>query len=210
VELLLDLATGRYALDDLVRAGGYVVLVAIVFTETGLLVGFFLPGDSLLITAGLVAAAGGLNIWWLNILLAVAAIVGDSVGYAIGARLGPRLFTRNQSLLFNPRHLERTRAFYARYGAKTIVLARFVPIIRTFAPVVAGVGQMSYPRFLFYNVAGGVGWVVSMTWAGYLLGQTIPDIGRHIHLVVAVVIILSVIPIVLEVARERRRRSAPS
>jgi membrane-associated protein len=210
VEFLFDLATGRYALDDLVRGGGYVVLVAIVFTETGLLVGFFLPGDSLLVTAGLVAATGGLNIWWLNVLLTAAAIIGDSVGYAIGVRLGARLFTRERSTLFNPRHVERTRAFYARHGAKTIVLARFVPIIRTFAPVVAGVGQMYYPRFLFYNVVGGMGWVVSMTWAGYLLGQMIPDIGRHIHLVVAVVVILSVIPIALEIARERRKRSASS
>ncbi|OLC37327.1 MAG: hypothetical protein AUH81_06395 [Candidatus Rokubacteria bacterium 13_1_40CM_4_69_5] len=210
MEFLFDLASGRYALDDLIRGGGYIVLVAIVFTETGLLVGFFLPGDSLLITAGLVAAAGGLNIWWLNALLAAAAIVGDSVGYAIGARIGSRLFTREKSRLFNPRHVERTRQFYARHGAKTIVIARFVPIIRTFAPVVAGVGQMRYRRFLFYNVVGGVGWVVSMTGAGYLLGQTIPNIGRHIHVVVAVVVGLSVIPIVVEVVRERRKRSAAS
>ncbi|MGH2394888.1 MAG: DedA family protein [Candidatus Limnocylindria bacterium] len=207
MELLVDLASGRYALDDLIRWGGYVLLVAIVFTETGLLVGFFLPGDSLLITAGLVAAAGGLDIWWLNILLIAAAIAGDSVGYAIGARLGPRLFTRERSLVFNPRHVERTRQFYARHGAKTIVIARFVPIIRTFAPVVAGVGQMAYRKFLFYNVAGGVGWVVSMTWAGYLLGQVLPDLDRYIHVVVAIVIVLSVIPIVVEIVRERRKRS---
>jgi membrane-associated protein len=210
VEFLLDLAAGRYALDDLIRWGGYLVLVAIVFTETGLLVGLFLPGDSLLITAGLVAAAGGLNIWWLNVLLCVAAVTGDSVGYAIGARIGPRLFTRQRSLFFNPRHVERTRRFYARHGAKTIVIARFVPIIRTLAPVVAGVGQMPYRRFLFYNVAGGVAWVVSMTWTGYLLGQAIPDIDRHIHLIVMVVVLLSVIPIVVEIARERRKRSASS
>jgi membrane-associated protein len=208
VELLVDLASGRYALDDLVRWGGYVVLVTIVFTETGLLVGFFLPGDSLLITAGLVAASGGLDIWWLNVLLIAAAILGDSTGYAIGARLGPRLFTRERSMLFNPRHVERTRQFYARHGAKTIVIARFVPIIRTFAPVVAGVGQMAYRRFLVYNVVGGVGWVVSMTWAGYLLGRIIPDLDRYIHLVVAIVIVLSVIPIGIEFARERRKRSA--
>ncbi|MGH7311812.1 MAG: DedA family protein [Candidatus Rokuibacteriota bacterium] len=207
MEFLADLASGRYALDDLIRWGGYAVLVAIVFTETGLLVGFFLPGDSLLITAGLVAAAGGLDIWWLNVLLSAAAILGDSVGYAIGARLGPRLFTRERSILFNPRHVERTRQFYARHGAKTIVIARFVPIIRTFAPVVAGVGQMAYRRFLFYNVAGGVGWVVSMTWAGYLLGRVIPDLDQYIHLVVAIVIALSVIPIGIEIARERRKRS---
>jgi membrane-associated protein len=208
VDLVTGLASGRYALDDLIRWGGYAVLVAIVFTETGLLIGFFLPGDSLLITAGLVAATGHLNIWWLNALLIVAAIVGDSVGYAIGWRAGPRLFTRPKSLLFNPKHIERTRAFYARHGAKTIVIARFVPIIRTFAPVVAGVGQMEYRRFVFYNVAGGVGWVTSMTWAGYLLGQAVPNIGEHIHVVVASVILLSLIPIVVELVRERRRRSA--
>jgi membrane-associated protein len=212
VESLLDLTTGlvtgRYSLDDLVRWGGYAVLIAIVFTETGLLIGFFLPGDSLLITAGLVAAAGHLNIWWLNLLLILAAILGDSVGYAIGRRLGPRLFTRPQSLLFNPRHVERTRAFYARHGAKTIVIARFVPIVRTFAPVVAGVGQMEYRRFVIYNVAGGIGWVTSMTWAGYLLGQAIPNIGDHIHIVVGIVILLSLVPIFIELIRERRRGSA--
>jgi membrane-associated protein len=206
VDLLVDLITGRYSLDDLIRWGGYLLLGGIVFTETGLLVGFFLPGDSLLITAGMLAAAGVLNIWWLNVLLVVAAIVGDSVGYAIGARLGPRLFTREKSLLFNPRHVERTRAFYARYGARTIVIARFVPIIRTFAPVVAGVGQMYYPRFLFYNVAGGAGWVISMTWTGFLLGNLIPDVGRHIHVIVIIVIVLSCLPIVWEFLRERRTR----
>lgn len=208
MEFLLGVATGAYALDDLIRWGGYLVLVAIVFTETGLLVGFFLPGDSLLITAGLVAAAGGLNIWWINVLLAVAAVSGDSVGYAIGARIGPRLFTREKSLLFNPAHVERTRRFYARHGAKTIVIARFVPIIRTFAPVVAGVGTMEYRRFLVYNIAGGVGWVTSMTWAGYLLGRAIPNIGEYVHVVVVIVIVLSVIPIVVEIFRERRRRAA--
>ena len=207
VDLATGLVTGRYALDDLIRWGGYAVLVVIVFTETGLLVGFFLPGDSLLITAGLVAATGHLNIWWLNVLLAAAAIIGDSVGYAIGWRAGPRLFTRPKSMLFNPKHIERTRAFYARHGAKTIVIARFVPIIRTFAPVVAGVGQMEYRRFVLYNIAGGMAWVTSMTWAGYLLGQAVPNIGDRIHIVVAIVIVLSVIPIVVEVVRERRRHS---
>jgi len=208
VEFLSGLVGGAYSLDDLIRWGGYVVLFVIVFTETGLLVGFFLPGDSLLITAGIVAAAGGLNIWWLNVVLIVAAITGDSVGYAIGVRLGPRLFTRPQSLLFNPRHIERTRVFYERHGPKTIVIARFVPIVRSFAPVVAGVGQMEYRRFIFYNVAGGIGWVTSMTWAGYGLGRVIPNLGSYIHLVVGIVIVLSVIPIVIEIVRERRRRSA--
>ena len=208
MEFLSGLVGGAYSLDDLIRWGGYVVLFVIVFTETGLLVGFFLPGDSLLITAGIVAAAGGLNIWWLNLVLIVAAVTGDSVGYAIGVRLGPRLFTRPQSLLFNPRHIERTRVFYARHGPKTIVIARFVPIVRTFAPVVAGVGEMEYRRFIFYNVAGGIGWVTSMTWAGYGLGRVIPNLGSYIHLVVGIVIVLSVIPIVIEILRERRRRSA--
>lgn len=206
MEFLLDLATGRYALDDLIRVGGYAVLVAIVFTETGLLVGFFLPGDSLLITAGLVAGSGGLDIWWLNVLLIPAAIAGDSVGYSIGFRTGPRIFTREDSLLFNRRHLIRTREFYERYGGKTIVLARFIPILRTFAPVVAGVGQMAYRRFLFFNVFGGIGWVAGLTWAGYLLGQTVPNIDQHVHLVVIVVIVLSVLPIVGEIIKARRRK----
>ena len=212
MEFLLDVLTGHYALDDLIRWGGYTVLVAIVFTETGLLVGFFLPGDSLLITAGLVAGTGGLNIWWLNVLLIVAAIVGDSVGYAIGFRAGPRLFTREDSLLFHRRHLIRTREFYERYGGKTIVLARFSPIIRTFAPVVAGVGQMAYRRFLFFNVFGGIGWVASLTWAGYLLGRTVPNITQHVHVIVAIVVVLSVLPIVAEIvkARGKKRKTSPS
>ena len=210
MEFLLGLATGQYALDDLVRWGGYTVLVAIVFTETGLLVGFFLPGDSLLITAGLVAAAGGLDIWLLNLLLSAAAIVGDSVGYAIGYRTGPRIFRQEESRWFSRKHLIRTREFYERHGGKTIVLARFIPIIRTFAPVVAGVGQMEYRRFIAYNALGGVGWVVSMTWAGYVLGRSIPDIGRHIHVVVAIVVVLSVLPIGVEwwKARARAKRGA--
>jgi membrane-associated protein len=207
VDFLVELVSGRYALDDLVRWGGYVALVAIVFAETGLLIGFFLPGDSLLITAGLLAATGALNIWYVNGLVIAAAVIGDSVGYAIGARLGPRLFTREKSLLFNPRHVARTRTFYARHGAKTIVIARFVPMIRTFAPVVAGVAQMEYRTFIVYNVAGGVGWVTSMTWAGYLLGQAVPNISVHILIVVGFVILLSLVPIAIEFLKERRRRS---
>ena len=208
MEFLYDLATGAYSLDALIRWGGYAVLVVIVFTETGLLVGVFLPGDSLLITAGLVAAAGGLNIWWLDALLIAAAVIGDSTGYAIGAKIGPHLFTREKSLLFNPRHVERTRQFYERYGAKTIVIARFVPIVRTFAPALAGVGRMRYRRFVAFNVAGGAGWVIGMTWGGYVLGHVVPDVGRHIHIVVIVVIVLSCLPIAIEIIRGRRRQSA--
>jgi membrane-associated protein len=206
LDFLFGALTGAQSLDALIRWGGYTVLVAIVFVETGLFA--FLPGDSLLITAGLVAAAGHLNIWALNVFLSVAAVAGDNVGYAIGARIGPRLFTREKSRFFNPAHLERTRRFYARHGAKTIVIARFVPIVRTFAPVVAGVGQMPYRRFVLYNVVGGVGWVLSMTWAGYLLGQMVPNIDRHIHILVIVVIVLSLVPIAIEILKERRRSSA--
>ncbi|PYM04749.1 MAG: hypothetical protein DMD82_13450 [Candidatus Rokuibacteriota bacterium] len=209
MESLYGLLTGAPdAIQEAIRWGGYGVLVAIVFTETGLFVGLFLPGDSLLIVAGLVAAAGGLNIWALILLLGAAAIVGDSTGYAIGYRAGPMLFRREQSLLFNPKHLERTRDFYARHGAKTIVIARFVPIIRTFAPIVAGIGQMEYRRFIFYNVAGGLGWVTSLTCAGYLLGRTVPNIGSYVHIVAIVVIALSMVPIVTEYVRTRRHRSA--
>ena len=208
--LLHGIVTGTYTLETLIQWGGYVLLVVIVFTETGLLVGFFLPGDSLLITAGLLAAIGTLNIWWLNGLLIAAAILGDSTGYAIGARLGPHIFTREKSLLFNPKHVMRTRQFYEKYGPKTIVIARFVPIIRTFAPVLAGVGNMRYRRFLTYNIVGGVGWVTSMTWAGYLLGQTVPNISKNIHVLVIVVIVLSCVPIAVEIYRERRKATTRS
>jgi len=205
MDFLYEILTGAYSLDALIQWGGYILLVAIVFTETGLLVGLFLPGDSLLITAGLLAGAGILNIWWLNGLLIAAAIVGDSTGYAIGARLGPRIFTREKSLLFNPKHVERTQRFYEKYGPKTIVIARFVPIIRTFAPVLAGVGQMRYRRFVTYNVVGGIGWVASMTGAGYVLGQTVPNISKHMHVLVIVIIVLSCVPIAVEIYRERRK-----
>lgn len=210
MDFLVSVLTGHYSLDALIQWGGYVLLVAIVFAETGLLIGCFLPGDSLLITAGLLAAAGHLNIWWINVLLMAAAIVGDSVGYAIGARLGPRIFTREKSLLFNPKHVVRTQQFYEKYGPKTIVIARFVPIIRTFAPVLAGVGAMRYRRFLTYNVLGGIGWVASMSWAGYLLGHAVPNISKHMHLLVIVIIVLSCIPIAVEIYRERRKASTRS
>jgi membrane-associated protein len=210
MDLVHGIVTGTYTLETLIQWGGYFLLVAIVFTETGLLVGFFLPGDSLLITAGLLAGMGTLNIWWLNGLVMAAAILGDSTGYAIGARLGPRIFTKEKSLLFNPKHVLRTQRFYEKYGAKTIVIARFVPIIRTFAPVLAGVGNMRYPRFLTYNVAGGIGWVASMSWAGYLLGQTVPNISKNIHVLVIVVIVLSCVPIAVEIYRERRKSATRS
>lgn len=203
---LIELATSPDALYEFIRWGGYAVLVAIVFTETGLLIGFFLPGDSLLITAGLVAAQGGFDVWALTGLLSLAAIVGDSVGYAIGYRAGPRIFRKEDSRWFSRAHLARTREFYERHGGKTILLARFIPIIRTFAPVVAGVGQMAYRRFLAYNVFGGIFWVGGLTGAGYLLGKKIPNIGRYVHVVIGIVILLSVLPIGVEVWRARARK----
>mgnify|MGYP001597909686 FL=1 len=194
-----------YQFDELIRWGGYTALVAIVFAETGLLAGFFLPGDSLLVTAGLVAAGEGpLHIGWLIVLLSVAAIAGDSTGYAIGYHLGPRLFSREESRFFHKAHLARTQRFYERYGVKTIILARFVPIVRTFAPTVAGVGKMRYPTFLTFNVVGGIGWVASMTLAGYSLGRMVPDIERYLHWVIAAVIVLSFLPLLREWQRARR------
>ncbi len=188
-----------YHFEDLIRWGGYVVLVAIVFAETGLLAGFFLPGDSLLVTAGLLAAVDGvLNIWILVILLCIAAIVGDTTGYWIGYHVGAKIFSREDSFFFHKDHLERTRRFYEKYGAKTIVIARFVPIVRTFAPTVAGVGKMQYKRFLTYNVVGGIGWVLSMVLVGFFLGRSVPNIEKKIHWVILAVIVISFIPIIKE------------
>ena len=203
-----------YQFDELIKWGGHAALVAIVFAETGVLAGFFLPGDSLLVTAGLLAAAGTLNVWLLLFELSLAAVLGDSLNYAVGRRLGPRLFSREDSFFFHKKHLERTQRFYEKYGAKTIVIARFVPILRTFAPAVAGVGQMNYSRFIFYNVAGGIAWVFSMILTGYFLGRTIPDIDHHIHKIIFIVIALSFLPIVFELYKARKsrhsRESGPS
>ncbi len=211
MESVKEFLTTLYQFDELIRWGGYTVLVAIVFAETGLLMGFFLPGDSLLVTAGLLAASDGLlSVWALVVLLSLAAIAGDSTGYAIGYHIGPRLFTREDSHLFHQDHLVRTQRFYEKHGAKTIVLARFVPIIRTFAPTVAGVGKMRYRTFLCYNVAGGIGWVASMTLAGFWLGRAVPHIERHLHWVIGIVIAVSLIPIAREwwVARSRNGHTA--
>jgi len=199
VEGVVQFVSQLYQFDDLIRWGGYTVLVAIVFAETGLLIGFFLPGDSLLVTAGLVASQGeALSIGWLLVLLSAAAIAGDSTGYAIGYHLGPRLFRREQSRWFRREHLERTQRFYEKHGAKTIVLARFVPIVRTFAPTVAGAAKMRYQTFLTFNVLGGIGWVASMTLIGYFLGRAIPDIEHKLHWVISIVIVASFVPLIKE------------
>ncbi|MBI4387981.1 MAG: VTT domain-containing protein [Candidatus Omnitrophica bacterium] len=199
IEAFQEFFSRLYQFDELIRWGGYVVLVFIVFAETGLLAGFFLPGDSLLVTAGLLAAVDGvLNIWVLNLLLCVAAIIGDTTGYWIGYHLGPRIFNREDSFFFHKDHLVRTKKFYDKYGPKTIVIARFVPIVRTFAPTVAGVGKMKYQQFLLYNIVGGISWVFSMTLIGYFLGSAIPNIEKYVHWVILVVIFLSFIPIIKE------------
>ena len=193
-------------LKQLIEWGGYAVLFAIVFAETGLLVGFFLPGDSLLVTAGLVCAIeSGMNIWLMAGLLTVAAVLGDSVGYAFGYHIGPRIFTKEDSLFFNKAHLLRAQKFYEKYGAKTIVLARFVPIVRTFAPTVAGVGRMKYSKFISYNIFGGALWIWSMALLGYFLGRSIPDIDKKIHWVALAVIILSFLPILKEWLDHRKQ-----
>ena len=206
MEFLWDLFHRIYDVESLVRVGGLAGLAAIVFIETGLLVGFFLPGDSLLVTAGLFAARGDLNVVYLILGLSLAAIVGDTVGYNIGVRTGPKLFSRPDSLLFNRKHLISTKEFYERHGPFTIVIARFVPIIRTFAPVVAGIGAMEYRRFLAYNVVGGIGWVLVTVLGGYFLGQMVPNIHDHLHKVIVIVIVLSLLPAIIKVARERLRR----
>ncbi|MDD2786327.1 MAG: VTT domain-containing protein [Patescibacteria group bacterium] len=191
-------------LEDLIRWGGYTVLAVIVFAESGLLIGFFLPGDSLLVTAGLLASQGYLNIWELWILLSVMAIAGDSVGYYFGKVTGPKIFTREKSILFNKDHLLRAQAFYEKHGGKTIVLARFMPIIRTFAPIIAGVGKMPYRKFVTYNVVGGIGWVTLTLGLGYFLGRVIPDASKYLHWIIIAVIFISISPGVIAWLRNRK------
>jgi membrane-associated protein len=189
----------------------YLVLFLIIFCETGLVVTPLLPGDSLLFAVGTFCALGALDLGWILILLALAAILGDAVNYAIGYRLGPRVFRSERSRFLNRRHLERTHEFYERYGPITIVLARFIPIIRTFAPFVAGIGRMTYARFALYNVAGGVAWIAIFVLGGYAFGN-IPVVKRNFTLVVLAIIVLSVLPGVIEYVRQRRQSTgvAPS
>lgn len=208
IDSVLDLLHRVYDVEHWITIGGLLALTLIVFAETGLLAGFFLPGDSLLVTAGLFAATGVLDLWSLLVVLSLAAVVGDTVGYWFGAKTGPRIFTREDSLFFNRRHLLTTKEFFERHGPFTIVIARFMPIVRTFAPVVAGVGRMSYPRFLAYNVFGGIFWVWSLTLLGYFLGSVIPDVDRYVHIIIAVVVLASILPGVLKYLQQRRRSRA--
>ena len=194
--------------QGLVMWGGIVAIGVIIFVETGLLVGFFLPGDSLLVTAGIVAAAGTLDLATLLIVAFLCAVAGDQVGYQIGRVAGLTLYRRPDSFFFRRKHLERARDFYAKHGPKTIVLARFIPIIRTFAPTVAGAAQMRYTTFVFYNVAGGFLWVFSMVLAGYFLGRSFPAVIDYLHWIIAIVVFLSILPGVIEIWRNRRAKAA--
>ena len=182
----------------------YALLFLIVFVETGLVVAPFLPGDSLLFVVGTLAAAGGLDVFIVGGILIVAAILGDSLNYAIGKYLGPKVFQRPEGRFFKREHLDRTHAFYDRHGGKTVVIARFVPIVRTFAPFVAGIGRMPYPRFLAYNIGGAVLWVVSLVGAGYFFGN-VPFIKNNLTAVILGIIVLSLVPVFVETWRHRRQ-----
>jgi membrane-associated protein len=207
---ILQLVHQLYDVRALIEWGGLALLTVVIFTETGLMFGFFLPGDSLLVTAGIFAAAGALDIRAVIALLTVAAVSGDQLGFYLGATIGPRIFNREDSLFFHRRHAERAQRFYERHGGKTIILARFIPIIRTFAPVVAGVGKMEYRHFVSYNVVGGVAWVWGLALGGYALGRSVPNIEQNIHVVIAVVIFLSILPGIVEFARAKFRAAPES
>ncbi|MEK7502934.1 MAG: VTT domain-containing protein [Patescibacteria group bacterium] len=183
-----------FDLVALIKTAGYLGLFGIVFAESGLLLGFFLPGDSLLFTAGFLASQGYLNIWILAISTFFAAILGDNFGYAMGKKFGPKIFKKEDSFLFHRDHLERARVFYEKHGGKTIVLARFLPVIRTFVPILAGVGNMRYKDFVFFNIFGAVIWAIGMTWLGYFLGNTIPNADQYIVPIVIAIVILSSLP----------------
>jgi membrane-associated protein len=187
----------------------YVLLFAIVFCETGLVVTPFLPGDSLLFAAGALCSVpdSGLSVWLIAVLLIIAAVLGDAVNYAVGNYMGPKVFSREDSRWLNKKHLQRTHEFYEKYGGKTIILARFVPIVRTFAPFVAGVGAMTYAKFFSFNVIGALAWVLSLLLAGYYFGQ-LPTIQRNFHYVIVVIIVISVLPIFFEWLRALRTRTA--
>lgn len=204
LDLVLHLDKHLNALGGQLGGWLYVLLFLVIFCETGLVVTPFLPGDSLLFAIGALAATPNsvLNVHVVVVVLSVAAILGDTVNYWIGKKVGPAVFRSDTSRLFDRRHLDRTARFYARYGAKTIIIARFVPIVRTFAPFVAGIGAMHYPRFLIYNVAGGVLWIASMTYAGYAFGN-IPFVKKNFSLVVLGIVFVSLLPAVTEILRER-------
>jgi membrane-associated protein len=191
-------------LKELIRSGGAPLVCTIVFVETGFFVGFFLPGDSLLVTAGIFAAAGVVPLRWLLLPVMGCAIAGDQIGYWIGRTAGPALYKREDSLFFRRGHLQRAHDFYEKYGGRAVIFARFVPIVRTFCPPVAGAAYMPYWRYLVFDIFGGMFWVGAMILGGYFLGRTVPNIGQRIHYVIAVVVVASVLPAVISILRTRR------
>jgi membrane-associated protein len=207
IDWALNLLHTIYDVEGLIMWGGLLLICIIVFVETGLLVGFFLPGDSLLVTAGIFAAAGVLDLWQLLILVPICAIAGDQLNYYMGRKAGDYLYSRPDTFFFKKRHLQKTHDFYEKYGSKTIVLARFVPIVRTFAPAVAGAAKMEYKTFITYNVVGALIWVFLTVLGGYLLGSIIPNIGDYLHLIIVLVILTSFIPIVWEYMKQRKTNS---
>jgi membrane-associated protein len=206
MQAIIDLLHRFSNLPDLVQWAGLFGLSVIVFSETGLLIGVFLPGDSLLVTAGLLAASGYLNVYRVAPVLTLAAILGNSLGYFIGRATGPRIFNRDNSLFFNKKHAIRAHQFYEKYGRMTIVIAQFMPIIRTFSPVIAGVAGMRFRDFITYNVVGAVVWVWSMLGIGYFLGSYIPGIDQHIEIVVVIVVFISLLPGLIGGLKARRKR----
>ena len=203
IETLRQWLVRLYDVKGLIEWGGPLLVCVIVFVETGMFVGFFLPGDSLLVTAGVFAGAGHTTLSALLIFVTLCAIAGDQVGYFIGRMAGQSLYKREESRFFKKRHLERAHEFYEKHGAKTVILARFVPIIRTFCPPVAGAAKMSYTRYLLYDIFGGFLWVWSMTLLGYTLGRTVPNIDKRIHLVIAGVIAVSLLPAAISAWKAR-------
>lgn len=199
-----------YNVQNLVQSGGPLLVCSIVFVETGLFVGFFLPGDSLLVTAGVFAGAGQISLAWLLVPVSVCAVAGDQLGYFIGRKAGRNLYSRGDSRFFQKAHVQRAHEFYEKHGPKAIIIARFIPIIRTFCPPVAGAAQMRYSRYLTFDIFGGVLWVCGLTLAGYTLGRKIPNIQSRLHFVIAAVIVVSLLPAGLEALRafRSRRRSA--
>lgn len=190
----------------LVQTFGYVGLLAVVFAESGVFAGFFLPGDSLLFTAGLLASQGVLNIGVLVVLVPIAAILGDNFGYWFGVKIGPKIFSREDSFFFHKHHIERTRNFYKKYGPKAIVLSRFIPIVRTFTPVLAGVGQMPYRIFMKYNLLGGILWGSGVLSLGYFLGSSVPGIDKYLLLIILGIIVISFLPVVYEIIKHKNEK----
>lgn len=193
----------HFDLATFIKAAGYIGVFGFVFAESGLLIGFFLPGDSLLFTAGILASQGFLNIWLLAIGSWLFAVIGDSVGYYFGRKMGPKLFTKEDSRFFHKDHLLRAQRFYEHHGGKTIVLARFLPIIRTFAPIIAGIGNMKYTSFIMFNILGGLLWAVGMSVVGYVLGNTIPNIDHYLIPIILGIIVVSALPTIIGLLRKR-------